>query len=92
MTVLKCTAINTKKYHDWKVLVSSLKQSFIARLDVTFKISIQIHPRKPYLLSILYAGYSDKTQVVQNKSAEQEGKTDRQICKVAITIPSKSVM
>lgn len=52
MTVLKCTAINTKKYQDWKALPSSLKQSSIAHLDVTFKISIQINPWKPYLFAI----------------------------------------
>lgn len=51
-----------------------------------------IHGNLTYLLLILYAEYSGKTQVVQNKSDEQEGKTDGQIFKAAITIPSKSVM
>lgn len=51
-----------------------------------------IHGNLTYLLLILYAGYSGKAWLVQNKSAEQEGETDRQIFKAAITIPYKSVM
>ena len=51
-----------------------------------------IHGKLTYLLLILYVRYSDKTGMVHNKSGEQKRKTDRQISKIAVTIPSKSIV